>query len=849
MNQIQNPKSKIQNPKSLIGQRIPKLDAPAKVMGRMTYGHDVRLPGMLHGRILYSRYPHARILKVDASRAERLSGVKAVLTADDNPPTKFGYGKDNTPFKGEIVRSRRDEVAGVVAADSDTAEEALALIEVDYEPLPPIFTVEAALAPDASLVHPERGSNHFTTYHYHHGDLANGEAESDVVVEASYRLPYVNAAAMETSVVVAQFDPRGHLTLWSLTQIPFLLQRDLAEALGIPGSQIRIIQTAIGGAFGRGLDIYPFEPIAALMSRKTGRPVRLAFSRQEEFTAGPARQPCQVSVRAGARKNGKLSFRDVAAVLDIGAYVSWGSVTPLVMMETAASLYEVPHVRFKAECIYTNNPVTGAVRGYGNPQSTFFTETMMDRLAEALQMDQAAFRILNSNRPNTETPQGLIITSCGLKECLEAVAAAADRGQRSKGAEEQGGRRAADFGTGQDEVAKAQNPKYPKGTMSKIQNPRPKGQSKIGIGFASTLNVGGGARIYRSDGCGAIVKVDDFGHVTLISGSSEIGQGSETILAQIVADVLGVPVSDVTVLNSDTDIKPWDVGVHASRTTFIAGNAAHQAALAARRQIFETAAEMLGVKPEELVAREGRIEVAGEPGAASRGAEEQGSRGDGTAHPLNPKSTPEGAVHAQRGSPKSVALAKVIRSRHYREGGQVIMGEGWYDPPTQLVDKDTYKGNISATYGFGAQMAEVEVDTETGIVRVLRLACANDVGRAINPLAVEGQIEGGAQMGLGYALSEELIVREGQVLNPDFRLYRLFTAADMPQIETYLIETDDPLGPFGAKGVGEMGGTPTAAAIANAIYDAVGVRLTELPMTPERVLAALDQKAQRAEYS
>ncbi|MFN8456407.1 MAG: molybdopterin cofactor-binding domain-containing protein [Anaerolineae bacterium] len=299
---MENPKSKIQNRKSLIGERVPKLDAPAKVMGRMTYGHDVRLPGMLHGRILYSRYPHARILKVDAGRAERLPGVKAVLTAADNPATKFGYGKDNTPFKGEVVRSRRDEVAGVVAVDIDTAEEALSLIEVEYEPLPPIFTVAEALAPGAPLIHPERGSNLFTTYRYQHGDLAAGEAESDVVVEASYRLPYVNAVAMETSVVVAQFDPRGHLTLWSLTQIPFLLQRDLAEALGISGSQIRIIQTAIGGAFGRGLDIYPFEPIAALMSRKTGQPVRLAFSRQEEFTAGPARQPQDYGAGRGAAK-------------------------------------------------------------------------------------------------------------------------------------------------------------------------------------------------------------------------------------------------------------------------------------------------------------------------------------------------------------------------------------------------------------------------------------------------------------------------------------------------------------------------------------------------------------------
>ncbi len=784
------------NPKSLIGQRIPKLDAPDKVMGRATYGHDVRLPGMLHGRILYSRYPHARILNIDTSKVERLPGVKGVLTAADNPPTKFGYGKDNTPFKGELARSLRDEVAGVVATDPDIAEEALKLIEVEYEPLSPVFTAAEALAPDAPLIHPERGSNRFQTYNYNHGDVKAGEAESDVVVEAAYKLPYVNASCMETSVVVARFDQRGHLTMWSITQIPFLLQRDMSDALGIPGSQIRIIQTAIGGAFGRGLDIYPFEPIAALMARKVGRPVRVSFSRHEEFTAGPARQPVEVTIRAGARKNGKLTFRAVSAVLDLGAYVSWGSVTPLVMMETAASLYVVPHVRFKADCVYTNNLVTGAVRGYGNPQSTFFTETIMDQLAEALNMDQAAFRILNANRPNTETPQGLIITSCGLKECIETVAAAADRPFAGDGAEKQESK------SREASPSPIQNlkPVLSKVEVSKTQNP-----IRRGIGFASTLNVGGGARIYRSDGCGATVKVDDFGHVTLITGSSEIGQGSETVLAQIVADVLGLQVKDITVLNSDTDVKPWDVGVHASRTTFIAGNAAHIAALDARAQILETAAEILGVEPDKLEARGGKIAVKGIP-------------------------------------EKAIALGKAVRSRHFREGGQVIMGEGWYDPPTKLVDKDTYKGNISAAYGFGTQMAEVEVDTETGLVRVLRLAGANDVGRAINPMAVEGQIEGGAQMGLGYALTEEMIVKEGRVLNPDFLDYRLFTSADMPHLETYIIETDDPQGPFGAKGVGEMGGTPTAAAIANAIYDAVGIRMTELPMTPERVLAALDEK-------
>jgi len=780
---------------TIIGQRLPKLDAPDKATGRTVYGHDVRLPGMLHGRILYSRYPHARIVRVDVSRALKLPGVKAVVTAGDNPQTKFGYGKDNTPLKGEVVRSLRDEVAAVAAADPDIAEEALGLIEVEYEPLPALFDAAEALRDGAPLIHPERGSNLFQKYKYSHGDLGAGERESDVVIEADFELPYVAHAAMETSVVVAEFDHRGHLTLYSTTQIPFLLQRDLSEALGLQGSDIRVIQTAIGGAFGRGLDIYPYEPIAALLARKAGKPVRISFSRHEEFLAAPVRQPAKAHIRAGAKRDGLISFREVYALLDIGAYVSWGAVTPLVMMETTASLYRVPHVRFTADCVYTNNPITGAVRGYGNPQSTFFVETMMDRLAVALNLDPVEFRIRNANRPNEETPQGLKITSCGLKECLEAVAARADAARMK----DEGGRMKTDADTR---------------PSSFIPHP----SKKRGIGFASTLNVGGGARIYRSDGCGATVKVDDFGHVSLVTGSTEIGQGSETVLAQIVAEVLGVNVEDITVLNSDTDVKPWDVGVHASRTTFIAGNAAHIAALEARRQIFETAAEMLQVNADMLVARDGKVMVDGSKGAG------------------------QSPVSRRSAGVQSLELGKIARARHFREGGTVILGEGWYDPPTKLVDKDTYKGNISAAYGFGAQMAEVEVDTETGKVRVLRLVCANDVGRAINPMAVEGQIEGGAQMGLGYALTEEVIVQEGRVLNPDFLDYRLFTSADMPEIEAIIIETDDPQGPYGAKGVGEMGGTPTAAAIANAVYDAVGVRLTTLPMTPERVLKALDER-------
>ena len=774
-----------------IGKRIPKPDALPKVTGRAIYGHDLRLPGMLHGKTLYSQHAHARILHLDASRAERLPGVKAVITAADNPPRKFGFARDNTPLKGERVRCYADAVAAVAAIDADTASEALALIEVEYEPLPALFDPAQALAEGAPLIHEDKGSNHFTRYAYHHGDLERAQDEADVIVEDSFELPYVAHAALEPCFALASFDPRGRLTLHSTTQIPFLLQRDLAEALGMPGRDVRVVQTAIGGAFGRGLDVYPFEPIAALLARASGRPVRVAFDRDEEFLAAPLRQPMRATIRAGARSDGRLSFRDVTALLDGGAYISWGALSPVVMMTTFASLYRLPHARFVADVVYSNNPTTGAMRGFGNPQATFLIETAMDRLAEELGMDPLEFRLLNANRPDEVTPQQIKITSCGLRECLQEAGKAI--GWEKRQTPNPTLLRSGDSPALADGATPSQ---CPFGRDS-IQSPIAKG-----IGIAATLNVGGGARIYRSDGCGAIVKVDDFGAVTLVTGATEIGQGSDTALSQIVAEVLGVPPADVTVINDDTAVRPWDVGVHASRTTFIAGNAARLAALDARRQIFETAAALLETEPERLVAGERKVYIEG---------------------------------RAEQGIP----LDKVVRRRHFRAGGQVVVGQGWYDPPTQLVDKHTYKGNISAAYGFGAQAVEVEVDLETGQVRATRVVAAHDVGRAINPMSVEGQIEGGLHMGLGYALTEEALVQEGRVRNPDFLDYRLFTAADMPEIESIIVETGDPEGPFGAKGVGEMGTNAIAAAIANAVYDAIGVRITSLPITGEKVLRAL----------
>ena len=771
-----------------IGQRLPKLDALNKSTGREVYGHDLRLPGLLFGKILWSEHPFARILSIDTYRAKKLPGVKAVLTGADNPgQQRFGYARDNRPLKHDVVRWYGDAVAAVAAIDDETALEALSLIKVEYEPLTPIFDPELALQPDAPLIHEWRqpASNLFTQYRYVHGDVEAALAQAEVVVEDTFDLPYVCHAAMETSFALASFDFQGRLTLYSTTQIPFLLQRDLADALGMSGRDIRIIQTAIGGGFGRGLDMYPFEPIAAMLAKAAERPVRIAYSRFEEFRAAPVRQPIKGVIRTGVNKDGTLWVRDVKSILNGGAYISWGVVAPLVMMQTVGSLYRVAHARFVGDVVYTNSPVTGAMRGFGNPQSTFFVEVGMDRAAEAIGLDPLEFRLKNANRPYEETPQGLKITSCGLRECLLDVGEGIDWSRRSR--QKSPASQPAARSTPADDPARLQ------------------ASLRRGLGVASTLNVGGGARIYRSDGCGALVKVDDFGRVTLITGATEVGQGSDIVLAQIVAEALGVNIQDISLINNDTDLALWDVGTHASRTTFIAGNAARLAAQDAKAQILTFAAALFGVEAEALDIK-------------------------------------EQAVFVKNAPARSIALDKVVRRMHLREGGKVVLGRGWYDPETQMVDKDSYRGNISAAYSFGAHAVEVEVDIETGQARVKRIVAAHDIGRAINPMYVEAQIEGGIQMGLGYALLEELHVAEGRVINDNFHDYRLARAVDMPQIELSFVETNDPAGPFGAKGVGEMGVNPVAAAIANAIYDAIGVRINSLPITPEKILRALEAK-------
>jgi CO/xanthine dehydrogenase Mo-binding subunit len=748
----------------VIGTSVPKRDGADKVTGRTRYLHDLALPRLAHGKILRSRHPHARLVRIDTGRAAALPGVLAVLTGAGVEQQPFGFVKDQLALKVGTVRCVRDEIAAVAAETAAIAEEALALIDVEYAELPAVFDPEAALAPGAPLVHAGRPSNHTDLrYQFSHGDVDRALADADAVVEGEYRLNFVTPACLGTMVAIADWDLEGRLTMWSTTQVPFLYQRDLAGALGITGDRVRVLQPPVGGNFGRGLDLYPIDVIAALLARRVRRPVKIEFERVEEFVACPTREPCVIRLRTGAAADGRLLARDCHVVIDNGAYVSWGSTTPYVMLGTVAGLYRCPAVRFDTTIVYTNNPYSGSMRGYGNLESTFAVESQMDELAERLDLDPLAMRRRNATQVGDANPQGFSIGSCAMDECLEAVAGPT-RGMEPPAA---GWRR--------------------------------------GVGYAGMFHVGGGARIYRSDGCGAIVKLDDFGKVSLVTGATEIGQGSETVLAMIVAETLGVPLERVEVINSDTAVKPWDVGVHASRTTFIAGNAARLAAEKLRARLLQMAAGELETSAEGLGIADGWISVRDEP-------------------------------------ERRIEYDRAARAGHLREAGETLVAEAFYDPPTEMLDKDL-RGNVSAAYGFAAQAVVLDVEEATGVIRVRRIVSAHDVGRALNPAAAEGQIHGGIHMGLGYALSERLVVEQGQILTASFMDYAVLKASDMPELVVRLVESMDAEGPFGAKGLGESGVIPVSAAVANAVKNAVGLRFTELPITPARVHAALTGRA------
>ena len=792
--------------KGHVGTPIARPEAADKVAGRACYIHDLDRPGMLHGAIKFSEHAHARIVAIDTSRAERLPGVRAVITGANVPEVRYGFMRDNFALKRDKVRQFRDEVAAVAAIDPDIAAEAVDLIRVDYQPLPAVFTPEQALADGAPLIHevdvrgrPATSNLLPLPVHHDSGDLAAAERASRHIAEGDYTTPLIQQSCMGTAGCIAELDGRGNLTMWAKTQIPFLAQRDFQralEAMGLPGRTARVIVPTLGGGFGTGLDTHGYEYIAILLAHRTGKPVKILYDREQEFAYLSPRQSSRIRIVQGCDAGGRLTFRSLEVLLDNGAYASWGATYPTVMLLPATSLYRVPAVHFDARLVYTNNTYCQAMRGYGNPEATWPIESTLDELAVKAGVDPLEMRRINCNEPGETTPMGLRITTCGLPQCLDAV-----------------GRRL-------DWTAK---------------RGRQRGRAR-GVGMASLIHVGGSGRIYRSDGGGVSLRLDDYGTAHVSYGGVDMGQGLHTVLVTGVAEALGVLPERVVINPTDTASCMWDVGTHASRGAFIGLNAAILAAEKARARLFELAAE---IYPAE-VARSLAEYRAAHPGEAVAEFDARAAAAgrldlrDSVVFPIDAPDLPWARVE----------LGRLLRALHFRgQRGQLVTGEAFYEPPSELPDWNRGLGNMSASYAFGTQGAEVEVDTETGEVRILKMVAAHDVGRVLHPQALAGQIYGALAQGIGYALYEEVKTEAGRILNPGFRDYKLPTVAEMAfPIELEFVELPDAAGPFGAKGVGEPGLVPTAPAIANAIHDAIGVRIRDLPITPEKVLAALRDK-------
>ena len=749
-----------------IGTRIPALDAVAKVSGEAKFTNDLTLPEMLFGKILRSPHPHARILSIDTTRASRVAGVRAVVTGKDTLGIKYGTIE---PFMDELalavdkVRYIGDEVAAVAAVDEDTALEALDLIHVEYEPLPAVFTPEEAMEPGAPRLHDHVEDNISGKIRIPVGDVEKGFRESDHIFEDTFRSGWITHCNLEPHVALATADLSGRLTVWCNTQVPFRFRDDLAKTLGLPLGMVRVIKPFMGGGFGARWEILAVDFCAALLARKTGKPVKIVYDRPEVFSASRRKVPMSVYLKTGVRKDGTLIAKHCRVIGDGGAYNGLG---PQIISSGATqltNLYRFEHLLYEAYHVYTNNPVTSPMRGFGNNTVRFADDSQLDRIARELNLDPVEIRLKNAIRQSDVTLLGAKMKSCGLGECIETVTQKTDF--RSK--------------------------------HGKLGNGR-------GIGMAAAVYVSGAKIWVPHDSSSAFVKFNQDGSVSLLTGTADIGQGSTTVLAQLAAHELGVLPREVTVIAADTDVTPYDLGTYASRVTFIAGNAVLAAARDAKRQLFEAAAEKLEANPDDLELQNHSIQVRGAP-------------------------------H------KSISICEAVKAALFSNKGIPIMGRGSYNPPTDY-DPQVRKGSRTAAYAFGAQVAEVEVNRETGQVKVISLSAAQDCGFAINPMAVEGQVEGGVTMGLGQALFEDCFMEEGRTLNPSFAEYKIPSARDVPWIRTYLVESMEPEGPYGAKGIGEMPQLPTCPAIANAIYDAIGVQIKTLPITPEKILAAISEQ-------
>ena len=771
----------------VVGHPEPKVDAVRLAKGRPVFTDDIELPKMLHAALLTSPHAHARIKNIDTARALSIPGVHAVLTYADIPRVIYASGGQsypNPPPWDQVsldskVRYVGDRVAIVAAESPDIALQALEYIEVDYEILPAVFDAHEALKPGAPQIHDEPDAvsiasaerNLAAEIRANIGDLEQGLTDSDHVFERTYKVHQVQQGHIEPHVVVTYWDEEDRLVIRSSTQVPFHVRRMIAPLLNLPVKRIRVIKPRLGGGFG-GKQEMLIEDLCAHLTLATGRPVRFEYSRELEFTSSRSRHPQTLTYRAGVMNDGTLNALDLHIVENTGAFGTHGLTVCSVSGMRGLATYRCPNMQFLGEVVYTNIPIPGAYRGYGAPQAGFALECLMDEIALDMGIDSVDVRMHNAVREGDPIPitgaigegetiedsaiEPQIVTSCALTDCI------------NKGAQEiQWSRK--------------------KDVTWKINKDRP--YLRRGLGIAVCMH---GTAIPGLDMGAASIKINDDGSFNVLVGATDLGTGSDTVLAQIAAETLGVPLEDMLVYSSDTDFTPFDTGAYASSTTFISGGAVHKAAIDVRDQIFNRASLMLNTTT------------------------------------INGMKIHDRHVYATNGS--SVSLSEIALHSLHTQNQQQIMATAshmsLYSPPP-----------------FAVQYAEVEVDTETGQVTVIKLVMAVDCGTAINPITAEGQIDGGMVQALGYAICEEMPYDEnGNSLVTRFGDYRIYQADEMPELVSILVPSYEPNGPYGAKAVAEIPMNGVAPAVANAIHDAVGVRVRELPLTPERIWNALRNK-------
>ncbi len=769
---------------AIIGERLRKVDGVGRVTGAAVYADDIALPGMLHGKILRSPHAHARILSVDVTEAESLPGVHGVVTGRDMPTPYciIPWTRDETALCVDRVRFIGDAVAAVAAVDEETALRALDRIRVEYEVLPAILEPEAALAKDSPQIHeaakPGRNGNITKHVKLEFGAVDDEVAASDVVIEGDYYFEGTTHTPIEPHCAIGHCDALGKLTVWSATQVPHYLQRELARVLDVDVAKVRVVQPAVGGAFGGKSEPFDLEFCVAKLAMKTGRPVKILYTREEVFYAHRGRHPMKMRYRLGATRDGRIRAVDGKILIDGGAYASFGLVTTYYSGQLLTAPYAFGSYRFDSTRVYTNKPPCGPKRGHGSVQPRFGFEVQLDKLSERLSLDPIELRRRNFIGEHTRTINELRVTSNGFLQCLDAVEGASDWRRKWR--------------------------RLPYGR---------------GVGVAGSCYISGtNYPIYPNEMPQAAIQIqaERSGRVTVLTGASEIGQGSNTVVASIAAEELGVPPSYVRVYSTDTDLVPVDLGAYSSRETVMVGNAC----LMAARRLRDTVVAAVAAEWELEAAR---VRLAG-----------------GWAFDVCDPS-------------RRVTISEAFNLAEAKHG--TLAAVGHYNTPKDVHGE--YRGGTigaSPAYSFTAHVAEVEVDVETGFVRVDRIWVAHDCGRALNPVLVEGQMEGSAYMGYAEALMEEQIFKDaehgraGLHNAPSLLDYRIPTSLDTPELASLIVESLDPEGPYGAKEAGEGPLHPSIPAIANAIFDAVGVRMDALPFSPPRVWRALQDASARGRW-